>query len=225
MSRKSYLLVSVAAVGAIATTNASAWQSPTEHRYLTEPLQLCDRGTFYVGGAPKVTQFAASATGRGSATIHHRPDVCAVRDPHGVQGWPLIMVHGSGYTGSAVEGTAGGNEGWADYTVRHGVPTYVVDQPGRGRSGFDHSPIHEAVYKLNNGDIPGASGLAPGGGTLPAFGFSHEGTQGWNAWFGHIVRPVPTSRQAQWSAMARGRPAVCNGTSPLQPIGPSPHGT
>ena len=59
--------------------------------------------------------------------------------------WPLIMVHGSGYSGSAVEGTAAGKEGWNDYLVRNNVPSYTIDQPGRGRSGFDHTPIHEAV--------------------------------------------------------------------------------
>ena len=130
--------------------------------------------------------------------------------------WPLIMVHGSGYTGSAVEGTAGGNEGWSDYTVRNGIPTYVVDQPGRGRSGFDHTPIHEAVDKLNHGDIPGALALLPGGGTLPAFGFSHEGTAGWAVWFGHFVPSVaaPSTKMSQLVDMIRhgdpGDPAVRN---------------
>ena len=52
--RRVSLMCSVAAVGALAATAAYGWQSPTEHRYLTKPLELCDRGTFYVGGAPKV---------------------------------------------------------------------------------------------------------------------------------------------------------------------------
>jgi pimeloyl-ACP methyl ester carboxylesterase len=132
---------------------AHRWQSPTEHRYLTKPLHLCDRGSFYVGGAPKITPYAADA----DATIGNRQIIIGqmyvqFATPMVSKAWPLIMVHGSGYTGSAVEGTAGGNEGWADYTVRNGIPTYVVDQPGRGRSGFDHTPIHEAVDKLNHDD-------------------------------------------------------------------------
>jgi bifunctional non-homologous end joining protein LigD len=60
-------MASVAAVGALATTalvtlpanDAEAWQSPTKHRYLTKPLQLCDRGTFYVQDARGVSDFEA----------------------------------------------------------------------------------------------------------------------------------------------------------------------
>jgi len=39
--------------------DAEAWQSPTKHRYLTKPLQLCDRGTFYVQDARGVSDFEA----------------------------------------------------------------------------------------------------------------------------------------------------------------------
>ena len=98
--------------------------------------------------------------------------------PMVAKSWPLIMVHGSGYTGSCVEGTAGGNEGWADYTVRNGVPTYVVDQAGRGRSGFDQSVIHEGEALIDTNPAA-AKALIPtlGGSTSTA----------WTSWFGHIV--------------------------------------
>ena len=187
-NRKAFLMASAAAIGTMAAATAAyAWQSPTEHRYLTAPLHLCDEGTFYVGGSPKITQFHAGATPAAPSQIINNQMYVQFMTPMVSKSWPLIMVHGSGYSGSAVEGTAGGNEGWKQYAVRHGVPTYVVDQPGRGRSGFDHTPIHEAVYLINQGDIAGALALLPGGGTLRPFGFSHEGTLGWNAWFGHIV--------------------------------------
>ena len=144
--RKLCLLTSVAVVGALAATgvvvlsasDASAWQSPTKHRYLTKPLQLCDRGTFYVGGAPKLTRYGGGPQA-GQAVVQKIIGSMYVQfaTPMVAKSWPLIIVHGSGYTGSCVEGTANGSEGWADYTVRNGVPTYVVDQAGRGRSGFD----------------------------------------------------------------------------------------
>ncbi len=191
---RAYLMTSVAAVGVLASTNAQAWQSPTEHKYLTEPLQICDKGTFFVGGRPKITPFATSATPQGQRQIIIGQMYVQFQTPMKAKSWPLIMVHGSGYSGSAVEGTAGGNEGWNDYVVRNGVPSYVVDQPGRGRSGFDHTVIHEAVHLLNENDVPGALALLPGGGTLPAFGFSHEGTVGWAAWFGHYVPTLGDGR-------------------------------
>jgi len=184
---KVVLMTSVAAAGVLAVTNAQAWKSPTKDRYLTAPLEICDKGTFYVGGAPKITPFASGATPRGQREIIIGQMYVQFQTPMKSKSWPVIMVHGSGYSGSAVEGTAAGNEGWNDYLVRNNVPSYVVDQPGRGRSGFDHTPIHEAIYRLNQGDTAGALALLPGGGTLPEFGFSHEGTAGWASWFGHFL--------------------------------------
>lgn len=186
---KTLLMTSVAAVGALAATNVQAWKSPAKNKYMTGPLEICDKGTFYVGGSPKITPFASGATPQGQRQIIINQMYVQFQTPMKSKSWPVIMVHGSGYSGSAVEGTAAGNEGWNDYLVRNDVPSYVVDQPGRGRSGFDHTPIHEAVYKLNQNDVAGALALLPGGTVLPAFGFSHEGTAGFAAWFGHYLPP------------------------------------
>ena len=82
-------------------------------------------------------------------------------------GWPVIMVHGSSHTGACLESTPDGREGWYPYFVRKGVPSYVVDQSGRGRSGFDQSVIHEAE-------------------AIPIFGrITDDGA--WTSWFGHLV--------------------------------------
>ena len=50
--------------------------------------------------------------------------------------YPIIMVHGGTMSGTNYTGTPDGREGWAQYFVRQGYAVYVVDQPGRGRSGF-----------------------------------------------------------------------------------------
>jgi pimeloyl-ACP methyl ester carboxylesterase len=50
--------------------------------------------------------------------------------------YPIIMVHGGSMSGTNYTGTPDGREGWAQYFVRQGYAVYVVDQPGRGRSGF-----------------------------------------------------------------------------------------
>ena len=105
-NKKLYLLASVAMVGALAATSATAWQSPTKKRYLTKPLQLCDRGTFYVGGAPKLTRYG-SGPQAGQAVVQKIIGSMYVQfaTPMVSKSWPLIIVHGSGYTGSCVEGT------------------------------------------------------------------------------------------------------------------------
>jgi len=94
-------------------------------------------------------------------------------------GWPVIMVHGSSHTAACLESTPDGREGWYPYFVRKGVPSYVVDQAGRGRSGFDESVIHEGEAKLVAGDPKGAD-------MIPAFGrITDDGA--WTNWFGHLV--------------------------------------
>jgi pimeloyl-ACP methyl ester carboxylesterase len=50
--------------------------------------------------------------------------------------YPIIMVHGGTRSATTYFGTPDGREGWAQYFVRQGYAVYVVDQPGRGRSGY-----------------------------------------------------------------------------------------
>jgi hypothetical protein len=88
-------------------------------------------------------------------------------------GWPVIMVHGSSHTAAALEATPDGREGWYPYFVRKGVPSYVVDQSGRGRSGFD-----ESVF--NEGKGPGIARITDDG--------------AWTNWFGHLVPADSTIR-------------------------------
>jgi len=47
---------------------------------------------------------------------------------------PLVLIHGCCTTGAGFVSTPDGREGWAKYFVQHGWKTYVVDQPGHGRS-------------------------------------------------------------------------------------------
>jgi hypothetical protein len=53
-----------------------------------------------------------------------------------------VLVHGSNHTGMTYETTPDGREGWATWFVRQGYPVYVVDHSGRGRSGFNPTPIN-----------------------------------------------------------------------------------
>src|SRR6516165_8867652 len=45
--------------------------------------------------------------------------------------------------------TPDGREGWATYFARKNFPVYVVDHAGRGRSGFDPTPINQARRESN----------------------------------------------------------------------------
>ena len=59
---------------------------------------------------------------------------------------PVVMVHGgAGQQGTCFAGTPDGRPGWADFFLSRGWPTYVVDQPGRGRDPARHPPQHHGA--------------------------------------------------------------------------------
>ena len=97
-------------------------------RAADEPLMLARDGYFYVGG--KTMNVDGKEFVYGQMYVEVRIPAKQTH-PH-----PIIMVHGGTMSGTNFTGTPDGREGWAQYFVRQGYAVYVVDQPGRGRSGF-----------------------------------------------------------------------------------------
>src|SRR5581483_172711 len=125
------------AIAAAATANAGS---------LGGPLELSDEGVFFVGGQIVHTNFP-DAPAQGSpmpGQIMINQMYVHYRIPKTVSALPIVMVHGSGHTGVTYETTPDGREGWATHFTRKGFPVYVVDHAGRGRSGFDPTPINRA---------------------------------------------------------------------------------
>jgi hypothetical protein len=155
MSRKSL----ATAVLMAAATLPCLGQAPK--RFMGGPVTLEDQGSFFVGGVTKISEYAAVPAGPpGQPTPPRTPQQITIGQMYvqfqiparrSAPGWPVIMVHGSTHTGAALESTPDGREGWYPYFVRHGVSTYVVDQSGRGRSGFDQSVLNEAEALLAAG--------------------------------------------------------------------------
>jgi len=93
-----------------------------------EPLSLAREGFFYVGAR------TTEVNGRTFVTDQMYVEVripAKQNHPH-----PIVMVHGGTRSGADFTGTPDGREGWAQYFVRQGYAVYVVDQVGRGRSGY-----------------------------------------------------------------------------------------
>jgi pimeloyl-ACP methyl ester carboxylesterase len=66
--------------------------------------------------------------------------------------FPIVMVHGTGQTGTNFLGTPDGRPGWAQFFAAKGYDVYVVDQVGRGRSG--QSPESYGPYmRLSTWDM------------------------------------------------------------------------
>jgi hypothetical protein len=174
----------------LAVTFAASAAAQSSKRFMGGPVTLADQGSFFVGGVTKVTEHASipfAPPGREppaptpqQITIGQMYVQFQIPARTAGPGWPVIMVHGSTHTGAALESTPDGREGWYPYFVRKGIATYVVDQSGRGRSGFDQSVLHEAEALLIAGDAARAAEL------LPSFGRITD-TGAWTAWFGHLV--------------------------------------
>ena len=164
-------------------------QTP-QKKFMAAPVTVEDQGSFFIGGTTKVSEHAAVPFAPpGQAAPAPVPQQITIGQMY-VQfqiplqkagpGWPVIMVHGSTHTGAALESTPDGREGWFPYFVRKGVSTYVVDQSGRGRSGFDQSVLHEAEATMLAGDTKAAAELIPNFGRITDNG-------AWQAWFGHLL--------------------------------------
>jgi hypothetical protein len=210
--------VSIALV-VLACAAPAAAQQP-QKRFTGGPVTLADQGSFFIGGTTKTSEHASIPFAPpGQTPPAPTPQQITIGQMY-VQfqipakikgpGWPVIMVHGSTHTGAALESTPDEREGWYPYFVRKGVATYVVDQSGRGRSGFDHSVLHEAEAKLNAGDTKAAADLIPNFGRI-------TDTQAWTFWFGHMV--------PQGSTLATGGKLIKHGEpgDPQQGTAKEPH--
>src|SRR5580693_9121054 len=107
-------------LGAAATGPACAEDDP--------PLSLARDGFFYVGGKNTVVNGHTYVVGQMYVEMR-----IPAQQTHP---FPIIMVHGGTRTGTTYTGTPDGRESWAQYFARRGYAVYVVDQPGRGRSGY-----------------------------------------------------------------------------------------
>ena len=92
------------------------------------PLVIAKQDFFFVGG-----QYTQSKDGQimvGQMFVQYQIPQARKHK------YPIIMIHGGGQTGTNFLGTPDGRPGWAEYFLRQGYAVYVVDQPGRARSGY-----------------------------------------------------------------------------------------
>src|SRR5262252_69185 len=182
-----YLCAAALIVAGAASAVSLQAQEPRARKFLKKPLVIEDQGSFFIGGVPKVTNFATvpgpnQQAAPNQITIGQMYVQFEIPQNKKPKAPPVIMVHGSTHTAACLESTPDGREGWAPYFVRHGISTYLVDQAGRGRSGFDESVLHEGSALIRGGDVQHGLTL------IPAFGrISDNGA--WTGWFGHLIPP------------------------------------
>lgn len=122
-------------------------QTITSVQTAAQPLTLSARGSFYVGGR-SVEQSHLEMGNRGPATDTLTVDQMYVEymSPAGEKRLPVVMIHGAGLSGKSYDTTPDGRMGWYEYFVRNAHPTYVVDQVGRARSGFNQASLNRAAF-------------------------------------------------------------------------------
>ena len=131
------------ALAVVLTMGANAQNKPT----LGGKLELADEGSFFVNGKSIKSDYPGASAATGPAApgnIIVNQMYVHYRIPAAAKGVPLVLVHGSNHTGMTYETTPDGREGWATWFVRQGHPVYVVDHSGRGRSGFNPTPVNAA---------------------------------------------------------------------------------
>src|SRR5499427_5487734 len=118
------------------------------------PMELRDEGSFFIGGQVARSSHPSNAAGFAAGQIMTDQMYVHYRIPKTISAPPIVMVHGSGHTGVTYETTPDGREGWATYFTRKNFAVYVVDHSGRGRSGFDPTPINQAQRESNPALLP-----------------------------------------------------------------------
>ena len=143
------VLGSIFALSTLAMAETVYAQSFKNIQIPETPLILKAQGGFFVGG--ERVPFTHVELGKFVADGHVTVNQMYVQYmiPEKSQGqYPVVMVHGMSLTGNSWETTPDGRMGWNEYFVRHGIATFVVDQVGRGRSGFNESSfnnVHEGL--------------------------------------------------------------------------------
>lgn len=156
-STRASLLAICAAFGALALGGPASAQTLKSIQVPDNPLVLKRRGSFFVGGR--------SVEQKGGEILLGPDDSVTVDQmyveymvPTGKTKVPVVLIHGAALSGKSYDTTPDGRMGWFEYFVRKAHPTYVVDQVGRARSGFNQAAL--------NNRLSGAS-TAPTGTVAP----------------------------------------------------------
>jgi pimeloyl-ACP methyl ester carboxylesterase len=119
---------SLAAVAALALAAASRAAAQERLFDAASPLEIADQGAFSVPG--RYVDVGTDTIMVGQMFVQYQVPKNRTRP------YPVVMIHGGSQTGINFLTTPDGRRGWADDFVAHGYAVYVVDQSGRGRSGF-----------------------------------------------------------------------------------------
>lgn len=126
-----------------------------------KPLVLKARGSFFVGGR-SVEQKAGEILLGPDDSVTVDQMYVEYMVPTGQAKVPVVLIHGAGLSGKSYDTTPDGRMGWFEYFVREAHPTYVVDQVGRARSGFNQATINNRLSGASSAPLGFVTPTAPG---------------------------------------------------------------
>lgn len=129
-ARTKAVIGSIAVAAAVATAGCSSLAVPSTDS-ASAVASVAEQGVLFVGG--KYRDDPTQGMTDQAYVFYQIPP--GYRPGAGGK-WPIVMVHGAEQTGANFLGTPDGRPGWAWYFVSRGWPVYVIDQPGRGKSGY-----------------------------------------------------------------------------------------
>ncbi|MCO6050211.1 hypothetical protein NGM99_10485 [Mesorhizobium sp. RP14(2022)] len=136
--------------------NASA-QALSDLKPSAEPLVLQSQGSFFVGGRAVETKNAGwgelkDVFGEPFEAGRVLVDQMYVQfqSPPNPSHTPIVFMHGGLLSSKQWETTPDGRMGWYEYFTRQGFPTYLAEQTGRARSGFNGTVFNQ----VRDGTIP-----------------------------------------------------------------------
>ncbi len=110
---------------------------------MDRPVTLADQGSFFAGGkvitAPGVYKDAEPTNFEGE-TLHGDAAYVFWQKPAHAKKTALVFLHGYGQSGKTWETTPDGRDGFQNLFLAKGFPTYIVDEPRRGRAGNSTVP-------------------------------------------------------------------------------------
>jgi hypothetical protein len=153
---QAFLSLTTAALTLLYTVAAA--QSLSDVRPPSEPLALKAQGSFFVGGR----QIFSDAAGwdligllgqfsSGDVTVDQMYVQFQIPET-GRRHVPIVFVHGCCLSSKTWETTPDGRMGWYEYFARRGFPTYLAEQSGRARSGFNatiYNDVKEGLQPLS----------------------------------------------------------------------------
>src|SRR6266853_2070369 len=113
-------------------------------------LALKQQGSFFIGGHAHAVPDPYAGVGAGARPGNSMINQMYVQFQKPARSNnlpPIVFVHGCCLSSKTWETTPDGRMGWYEYFTRKGFDTYMADQVGRARSGFD--ALHYQVVRYD----------------------------------------------------------------------------